>query len=172
MYRVYPYKGYVSVSDVWAGYPDGGSVDETKDKLKIAMIKRNSSDPNNPYAKKSKTGRMLEVLNKYQGFCGTWDGPKLASCGTICKSGIPDNCAACNFTFASCGFEVEGDNADRWDGDGGITVYRPDDVDNGKYIKGEEKEHDYGEEKQTAPTPAPGLNPPAVLTWLYVIFRS
>jgi hypothetical protein len=134
LYRVYPYKGYVSVSDVWAGYPDGGSVDETKDKLKIAMIKRNSSDPNNPYAKKSKTGRMLEVLNKYQGFCGTWDGPKLASCGTICKSGIPDNCAACNFTFASCGFEVEGDNADRWDGDGGITVYRPDDVDNGKYI--------------------------------------
>jgi hypothetical protein len=70
LYRIYPHEGYVSVSDVWAGYQGGFDGKPDYDNIKVVMIKRNSSDPNNPYAKKSKNGRMLEVLNKYQGFCG------------------------------------------------------------------------------------------------------
>jgi hypothetical protein len=129
IYRIKEIDGYVSLGDIWAGYPSDDSSKQKQQNLRVVMVKRFSSDPDRPYAKKVKQAKFLNILNKVGGYCkaGGYD-----CCGNYSTL---NRCIAPGMEFPSCGFDVKGQEwRENWDAGAGLTVYKPYDTLGGHYL--------------------------------------
>ena len=127
IYRIKEVDGYVSLGDIWGGYNKDNP--NTLKAINVVLIKRFSSDPDRPYARKVKQGKKLDCLNKFGGYC------KAGGYDCCANYGSQNRCISTGMQFPSCAFNVNGEGwKQNWDPGAGLTVYKPYDLPGGQYL--------------------------------------